>query len=106
MDQHTPTIHSATRAPASATAPAHPQHAAERGTHPYTRRFERPLPPAFAAESTGMTWRTFCSTYAPENGPLRLRDWNDRALGRGAAHAVRRSRAARGGAARAPAGSG
>ena len=78
MDQHTLTINSAT-----ATAAGHPQHSAETGTHPYTRRFGRTLPPAFAAQSDGMSWREFCSTYAPENGPLRLRDWNERALGRG-----------------------
>lgn len=78
MDQHTPTIHSA-----PATSAGRP---ADTGIHPYTRRFERPLPPAFAAESAGMRWRDFCSTYAPENGPLRLRDWSERPLGRGEHH--------------------
>lgn len=72
-----------TAAPEQSHAPTSSRTTTERGIHPYTRRFERPLPPAFAAESAGMSWRTFCSTYAPENGPLRLRDWNERALGRG-----------------------
>ena len=72
-----------TAAPAQSHAPTSSRTTTERGIHPYTRRFERPLPPAFAADSAGMSWRTFCSTYAPENGPLRLRDWNERALGRG-----------------------
>lgn len=80
MDQPTRTF---TAARAETQAPTSSSTTAERGIHPYTRRFERPLPPEFAAQSQGMTWRTFCSTYAPENGPLRLRDWNERALGRG-----------------------
>ena len=72
-----------TAAQAQSHAPTSSPTTTEHGIHPYTRRFERPLPPAFAAESAGMSWRTFCCTYAPENGPLRLRDWNERALGRG-----------------------
>lgn len=83
MEQSTRTF---TAAQAESHAPTSSRTTSERRIHPYTRRFERPLPPAFAAESAGMTWRTFCSTYAPENGPLRLRDWNDRALGRGEHH--------------------
>ena len=83
MEQPTHTFTAARAASGAATSSST---GTERGIHPYTRRFERPLPPAFAAESAGMTWRTFCSTYAPENGPLRLRDWHERALGRGEHH--------------------
>ena len=80
MDQPTRTF---TAAQAQSHGPTSSSTGTGNGPHPYTRRFERPLPPAFAAESAEMNWRTFCSTYAPENGPLRLRDWNERALGRG-----------------------
>lgn len=53
------------------------------GEHPFTARFGRALPRELAAESAGMSWREFCSEYAPTSGALRLRDWNATPLGRG-----------------------
>lgn len=52
-------------------------------THPYCERFAAPLPREFAHESAHLNWSDFCSTYAPADGPLALRNWSSRSLGRG-----------------------
>ncbi|WP_333620075.1 hypothetical protein [Dietzia sp.] len=88
MHAAAPTATSTTQARATTASPAAPARPTTATTaaareHPYTARFGRALPRELAAESTGMGWREFCSTYAPTPEGLRLRDWNETNLGRG-----------------------
>jgi hypothetical protein len=47
---------------------------------PFAARYGRALPLALRAEAAGMSWADFATTYAPQDGPLHLADWNGTAL--------------------------